>query len=167
MRAGASKSDADSSCSLHPAIKSFLIRMLLVICNTYIYMCFIFFPKAAQYFLLLPRQPSEIKGRGCSNRWCPHQDYARDDTGWDLRSAGHTLGTRMLCYEGSLCGASKARKGLYRRDMGLFVGVKGKLAPGSKVGQSFWNSATRVKPWEQNSTLGLQRGWWETQKHTL
>lgn len=47
MRAGASKSDADSSCSSHPAIKSVLIRMLLVI---YVCVCVFFFLKLLDSF---------------------------------------------------------------------------------------------------------------------
>lgn len=47
MEAGASESDAESSCSSHPAIKSVLIRMLLVI---YIGVCVLFFLKLLGIF---------------------------------------------------------------------------------------------------------------------
>lgn len=84
MKAGASKSDADSSCSSHPAIKSVLIRMLLVI---YICVSVLFFLKLRGVFYSCPDNHWRKREGGSPKDDVLTGTTPEDGTGWDLRSA--------------------------------------------------------------------------------
>ena len=88
MRVGASKSDADSSWSSHPAIKSVLIRKLLVIyIYIYMYVCVLFFLKLLDIFYPCLYNHQRKSAGGSPKDDVLSRTLPANGAGWDLRSA--------------------------------------------------------------------------------